>query len=123
MEIFRYLLVSIVAVAFDIGAFVALTAIGLHYLPANLLAALLGIGCNYILSQRYVFRTAERFEKRIHASLFFGIGFAGLVVNSILMVVSIEQVGLVEIIGKFTATAGSFVFNYVARKLILYRIS
>ena len=123
-ESWKYFLVSAVSLALDLAVYWTLVnRAGVHYLVANPVSVSAGLVLNYLLSVTLVFR--QRRLKRRHAEFvgFVLIGLAGLAVNEAFIALFVGVFGLGALIGKLGAAGVSFVFNFVARKVLLFSAS
>ena len=120
-EFAGYLLASIVALVVD-TALLLLLARWMHYLLAATIAFLCGMLVCYGLNVRYVF-SARHYRHSImrETILFFLVGLAGLVVNDAIILVAVARFSASLIVAKMFATAGSFLFNFGGRKMLLFR--
>ena len=120
-EGWKYFLVSLAALALDYGLLVGLTEIGhLNYLVSAAIGFLAGLALNYALSVAFVFREHRLGDRRIEFLGFLLIGLAGLGLNEVLMKAFVESAGLVYALAKIPATGVGFVFNFSARRLLLF---
>lgn len=121
LEFTRYLAVSLIALAIDVGALFSLTQLGLHEAAAAAFAYMLGMVCHYLLSIRFVFqfRRLEQDKSRefvLYAlSAFVGLGLSvGIVWIGAKSDVSV-------MLSKAAAVAVSFVVTFSLRKVLLFR--
>ena len=120
-EGWRYFLVSLAALALDYGLLVGLTAIGhVHYLVSAAIGFLAGLALNYALSVVFVFREHRLADRRVEFLGFLLIGLAGLGLNEVLMKLFVESAGLGFALAKIPATGVGFLFNFSARRLLLF---
>lgn len=120
-ESWKYFLVSLAALAVDYGLLVGLTSLGhLHYLVSAAIGFLAGLGLNYALSTAFVFREHRLADRRAEFLGFLLIGLAGLGLNEVLMKLFVDTVGLGYAVAKIPATGVGFVFNFGARRLLLF---
>ena len=122
IQFFRYTFVGGLAFGVDFGALWALTSLlGLHYLVSAALAFLLGLFTNYLLSIAWVFKE-HRISSRWDEFLGFGlIGLAGLIFNEAGMWFLSGRLGLDYRLAKVFTTGAVFIWNFVARKYLLFR--
>lgn len=120
-EGWKYFLVSLVSLGADMGLYWLLIRLaGIHYLAANVVSVSAGLVVNYLLSVSLVFTERRLANRRAEFAGFVAIGVAGLAVNEALVALFVGGVGLSPLLGKITAAGGSFVFNFLARKLLLF---
>lgn len=123
LQFFRYAFVGGWATVADLGVFALFNGfVKLHYLISAPFAFLMGLTVNYLLSKKFVFSG----EKTEHASstefVVYGIiGIIGLLMTMIIMYLLTEFIGCIPMISKIIATAIVLVWNFLARKFVLYR--
>lgn len=120
-EGWKYFLVSLAALALDYALLVGLTALGhLHYLVSAAVGFLAGLALNYALSVAFVFREHRLADRRVEFLGFLLIGLVGLGLNEVLMKLFVETAGLGYALAKIPATGVGFLFNFGARRLLLF---
>lgn len=123
LQFFRYAFVGGVATLADWGSLYAFTEWGhLHYMASGVIAFVIGLTVNYLLSKKFVFSG----EKNKHSSstefaVYAIIGVIGLIMTEIIMYVLTEKLKFYFMIPKIIATVVVFVWNFAARKIVLYR--
>lgn len=124
-QFLRYLVTGGLAFVVDFGLFaLCLYALDWHYLLANLVGLMAGLVLNYAMSIVWVFTACERtLERRKVAefTLFAFVGIAGVGINQFLMYLMVGLLGLNEMISKMVAAALVLMWNFGARKLMLFR--
>ncbi len=116
-----YLLVSLVALAIDFGLFALMTkSLGIHHLVANPISFTIGSIFAYFGSVRWIFDKRRFDSKSVEFVGFVVIGFGALVVNEFIIWVATDLIGFDPVISKVFAAGGSFIFNYVARRFIIF---
>ena len=119
-QFLRYLVTGGLAFIVDFGLF----ALCLYALVANLVALLAGLILNYALSILWVFTACERtLEKQKVAEfvLFAIVGFFGVGINQFLMYLMVGQFALNEMLSKMFSAILVLMWNFGARKLMLFR--
>lgn len=85
----------------------------------------LGLIFNYVLSTCFVFQNSNVKNKLLEFLSFAAIGLVGLFITfGVTWVIELllgDKTSLFQLIGKITATAVSFLWNFFARKILLYR--
>lgn len=123
LQFFRYAFVGGWATVADWSIQFLLTDVAkVHYLISAVAAFIVGLGVNFVLSKKFVFSR----EKKQHSSstefaVYAIIGIIGLILTAIIMYVLTDKLKLYYMISKIIATAVVFVWNFVARKVVLYR--
>lgn len=118
----RYLFVGGVAFVVDYCSMVFLASVLLvHYLAAASIGFCLGLATNYLISVRWVFGNRSLSNKYAEFVVFAVIGLIGLALNDGVIFAGHEYLGIDYRISKLFATGVTLVFNFAARKLILFR--
>ena len=121
VDLFKYGIASLGALALDVGTMVFLNkALGVNYLVAAAIGFTSGLGLVYWLSVRYVFGDIRRLRPSQEIFGFLVTGLIGLLLNEILMKTFVEQVGLSVPIAKIPTAGFVFLFNFTARRLLLF---
>ena len=85
------------------------------------IAFISGLTVTYLLSTNWVFN-AHRFKsKAAEISIFVGIGIVGLGLTELLMWIFATKIDLHYLISKIIAGTTVFIWNFTAKKLILFR--
>ncbi|WP_310448497.1 GtrA family protein [Thiobacillus sp.] len=119
-EFVRYIGVGGVAFIADFGLLAVLTLAGLHYLPAALLAFLLGTWVNYRLSIRWVFTYRAIDTRGAEFGLFLLVGVITLGVSLGLMALLVERLSMHVLLAKCVVTAFTLVSNFAGRRALLF---
>lgn len=120
-QFIKYGIVGGLAFVVDFGLFVILTRfVGVHYLVSNVLAFCVGLTVNYTLSILWVFDVRRVKTPAIEFALFAAVGVAALALNEALLWLLTEQAGLHYILSKMIAQAVVLLFNFGARKFLLF---
>ncbi len=120
-ESWKYLLVSVLALAIDAGLLLALTrGAGLHYLLANAIGFCAGLVVNYLLSVGFVFRQRRLRTPGLEFAGFLAIGLVALGLNELLMKLFVDGFAWALLFAKVAAAGVGFVFNFIVRRLLLF---
>lgn len=119
-EFVRYVGVGGGAFIADFALLASLTLAGLHYLPAALLAFLLGTWVNYRLSVRWVFTYRAINTRGTELGLFLLVGVITLGVSFTLMALLVEELAIHVLLAKCVATAFTLVSNFAGRRALLF---
>ena len=124
-QFLRYLVTGGLAFVVDFGLFaLCLYKLDWHYLLANLIGLVAGLVLNYALSIVWVFtacqRTLEK-QKVIEFTLFAFVGIAGVGINQALMYLMVGLLDWNEMVSKMVAAVLVLMWNFGARKLMLFR--
>lgn len=120
IQFFRYIFVGRVAFLADGGSLFLITTIGVNYLISVIFAFVIGLAVNYGLSKLLVFENSS-VNGKIEFLVYGIIGVIGLGFTEIIMYVLTEIAGLYFMVSKVIATIIVLVWNFVARKITLYR--
>lgn len=124
-QVVRYLFTGGFSFLLDFGLFaLCLYALEWHYLLANLIGLIAGLVLNYFLSIVWVFvackRTLEK-NKGLEFALFALVGVVGVGINQLLMYVMVDGLGVNEMVSKMIAAVLVLMWNFGARKFMLFR--
>ncbi|HTJ03003.1 MAG TPA: GtrA family protein [Methylovirgula sp.] len=119
-DLWRYGLCSVLALAVDWGLMLALIQLGMNYLVAATTSFLVGMGVAYIGSVLFVYRDRRSYSAVTEALGFVLIGVAGLIVNAALLFVFVKFAGLSAGLAKAPTAVGVFLFNFAARRALLF---
>ena len=105
----------------DYSVLVFLTEIlGLNYLVSNCLSFIISVIVNYILSMKFVFKSVNN-NKVFDFIIFVVLSVVGLGLNSLIMFICTDYIGIHYTISKIGATGVVMVFNFVSRKVVYER--
>jgi len=136
IQFFRFLFVGAAATIVDmltlflLREFTALKTLNLtfYFIDVGLFICIMlgftvGLIVNYILSTLWVFDKSKIKTKKIEFLIFALIGIVGLIINTVIVQLFDTYVNfsLSYIVGKLLATGVAFIWNFTARKLIIYR--
>lgn len=122
VQLFRYGFVGGAAFLVDYGALYILTEFaGFHYLLSATIAFILGLLTNYLLSISWVFNNGKMSNRLLEFLVFALIGVIGLGLNTIIMYISTDLLGVHYMISKIISTVLVFFWNFFARKFILFK--
>lgn len=121
----RYLAASVGALAVDVGAFLALLAIGMAAGPASAVGYSLGIAAHWLLSSRAVFSAelaARGRGRMVQKTLFVISALAGLALTTAIVTLA-DRAGIDPRLAKLAAIAASFTLTYILRARVVFRAS
>lgn len=119
-QIMKFGVVGFLCFFIDYGIMVALTELlGVPYLISSAISFTVSVIVNYILSVKLVFETDENADKRKEFILFVVFSILGLLLNSFIMWLTQDVMGIDYRIGKIGATAIVMVYNFITRKIFL----
>ncbi len=132
IQFFRSLIVGAIATVADMAVLVLCRdSLNLKTWIATAIGFIFGLFVNFLISSLWVFKKSEVVKSRTTEFLIFGfIGVIGLLINEFIVHLFEANVSDFEIfkfvlpsylIGKLVATLVAFVWNFCARKFLLYK--
>jgi putative flippase GtrA len=122
MKVVRYFLVGGVAAAVDIAIFfVFAKELGFNYQIVGAVGFVIATLVNYFLSVAHVFQSGVRFGKKQEIFWVYLVSLVGLAFNQFVLYLTIDVAGIEMMLGKITATASVFFWNYYARQHFIFR--
>jgi len=120
-DLVKYAFASGAALALDFGVLMAAHKVaGLDYLVAAALGFLSGLALVYALSVRYVFSHRRASRPGVEILGFLLTGVFGLLLNQALMQFFVEGAGLAVALAKVPTAGMVFMFNFLARRALLF---
>jgi putative flippase GtrA len=121
VQFFKYVFVGGIAYCVDFGSLFFLTeVVKIHYLVSAAVAFILGLVTNYALSIFWVFSKRTLANKRTEFLIFSIIGLVGLGLNEVIIRLFTESMHFHYLISKIFSTVVVFLWNFTARKKILF---
>ncbi len=121
VQLFKYVFVGGIAYCIDFGSLFFLTEVAkIHYLVSAAIAFILGLLTNYALSIYWVFSKRTLANKRAEFLIFSIIGLVGLGLNEVIIWFFTESMHFHYLISKIFSTFVVFMWNFFARKKILF---
>ena len=121
-QILRFGAVGVIATAVDYGLFLLLTEVcRVHYLIANVIAFLVSVTVNYILSVKFVFDVDESRSTGAQFTFFAAMSAVGLGINELMLWLLSGLLPVPTSLSKLAATGAVMVYNFISRKLFLER--
>ena len=122
LQAFRYVFVGGIAFVADWGTLAVLTLFGLHYLIATVIAFLVGLTVNYLLSKAFVFQAEQAPTGAVGEFIVYAlIGAAGLAITAGLMYCAVELAHMHPLVAKCVIAVIILAWNFFMRKILLYR--
>ncbi len=122
LQFFRYAFVGGVATVADWGVLYAMTEkANVHYLASAVVAFAAGLAVNFGLSKKFVFSAEKNHSFFAEFSVYAVIGAVGLLLTEGIMYFLTDILGWYFMLPKIIATAVVFVWNFAARKVVLYK--
>jgi putative flippase GtrA len=118
----RYFVSGGVAFVVDATLLYFLTEwVGLFYLVSTVLSYAVGLIITYLFSIKWVFDHRSVDNRKVEFGVFVVIGVAGLGLTSLCMWFFTAVVGVHYLVSKVVTTIIVFVWNFIAKKLLLFR--
>ncbi len=118
----RYGFVGGLAYSIDLISLFALTElVGIHYLVSAVVAYLLGLVVNYLLSVRWVFSSRNITDPKMEFVVFTLLGIVGLLLNELIIWGFAELLLLHYMVSRVLSAFITFPTKFALRKLLLFR--
>lgn len=122
VQLIKSLFVGGVATLVDMGIlFVFSKVLGIYYMTGAVIGYIIGLIVNYILSTYWVFNRRSLDNSKLEFTVFAVIAIIGLGLNLLIIWVMHEAFGVDEMIGKVVSTILVYIWNFIARKVVLYK--
>lgn len=116
-----YLFVGACATAVEWVAFYLLRhSIYMHYMLATTIAFIISTFANWIIGKWLLFHEKQNIIKEL-AKIYIT-SVVGLLMNLLIMWVAIDLIGIQDMLAKIIATGVVFFWNFLVRKLLIYKI-
>lgn len=123
LQLFLYLIVGGLATLVEWAAFYVLNSIfSVHYMIATALAFVLSTFVNWAFGRLILFREKTDQSTFFELVKIYAVSIIGLLLNLLIMFIAVEKIGLNEMISKIIATCLVFIWNFLIRKLVIYKI-
>ncbi|RNI25598.1 GtrA family protein [Rufibacter latericius] len=121
LQMIKFVLVGGVCVVFDMAIFILLIDFyHVNYMVANFSSTILAILLNYLISKVWVFKSGK-YSSKVEFIAFMFFSIAGLLINQGLVWLFVEKVMLEPKSGKFLAILLVAVFNFVTKKVFVFK--
>ena len=121
-QMFRYAIVGGVSFAVDYGLLYVLTeCFGFHYLLSATISFIAGLAVNYLISIRWVFGKSKLSSRAAEFAVYGIIGVVGLLLNNLLLYLFTDHLHLHYMLSKLIASAIVLAWNFLGRKIILFK--
>lgn len=118
-EIFLYGIFGMTSAGIDTLSFYLLSKTVLPVLAANFFSVNIGIALSFFLNTFFNFKKSSNLGKR--AFTFFGIGYIGLALSTLIMHIGVNIMGQNEMIVKIVSVFLIAAVQYVLNKFITYK--
>ncbi|MGK7394079.1 MAG: GtrA family protein [Candidatus Cyclobacteriaceae bacterium M3_2C_046] len=121
VQLFRYLFAGGTAAVVDFALLFILTEFFLfHYLLSAVIAFILALITNYVISIAWVFHTRKISNKYMEGTLFILTALIGLGLNTLILWFLTEKMLVYYMMSKIVATGTVFFWNFFSKKYILF---
>ena len=121
-QFFRYIIVGGVAFVIDYVLLFSLTEfLHFHYLISASISFIAGLVVNYVISTHWIFKNSKLENKYIEFFIYSIIGIIGLLLNNVVLYFLTDQMGLHYMLSKLLTAVIVLIWNFLGRKLILFR--
>ena len=121
-EIILYIIIGSLSAATDLLLYSILTKYSnVNYLIINFFTVLVGIILSFTLNRKYNFKITDFVFKRF--TIFFSIGFGGMIVSSLFLYFFIELFYLDMFLSKFLSIILVVVIQFLLNKFITFKLS
>lgn len=121
LQLFRYTFVGGLAFIVDFGTLFILTEyLHFHYLISAGIGFTLGLTINYSISIKWVFTKRSFRNRKLEFILFMFIGLAGLGLNELFLWIFTDILMFYYLISKIITSILVYLWNFFARKIILF---
>ncbi len=117
-QFLRYIVAGLGAVACDFGSYFLLLQAGVWYVAANIVGNILGFVATFLLQKYFVFGRKDDLAK--HFLRFCLINLFNLLVQTALLWLLVERVGVDEGSAKFVSWAMTILWNFFLYKFLVY---
>jgi len=122
IQFLRYIIVGGVSFVVDYGLLYLLTEYaGIHYILSATLSFIAGLIVNYVISINWIFRHSKLSNKTVEFTIYGIIGVVGLLFNNLLLFLFTDIFQFHYMISKLIAAAIVLFWNFVGRKVILFK--
>lgn len=120
-DFFLYLIVGGLATIVEWTAFwILANPVHIQYLISTALAFIFSTFANWLFGRLLVFKSSRGPFLREIASVYLA-SIVGLLMNLLIMFILVQTFAIGKMLSKIAATAIVFIYNYLVRKLIIYR--
>lgn len=116
----KFGLVGVLNTAINWIVFILLNMLGMYYIFANIIAYSLSTLNSYIWNSKWVFKYSGNNLKETTAK-FIVLNVIGLILNTSILYILVDIIGLYKIVSLIITTAIVMIFNYFINKLWVFK--
>ena len=121
-QFLKYSIVGFIAAVVNISMLYVFTDMcKINYIISNVIAFILGLITNYILSKKMVFKNEEIKNGKLEFLIYAIIGVIGLILDTLILFLLVSKFKMYYMLGKIISTFIVFIWNFGARK-IFYKL-
>ncbi len=122
LQLFFYLIVGILATIVEWSAFFVLNRLfKIHYALSTAFAFVLSTFANWLFGRLILFRKTKQNTLSEILKIYI-VSIIGLAMNIGIMFAAVGKIGMNEMMSKIVATGIVFIWNFLIRKLVIYKI-
>lgn len=119
-EFLLYIIVGGIATVAEWVVFFLLGKVSCHYAVATAIAYILSTFVNWLAGRILVFKESSQPIIKEILSVYLA-SIVGLLLNLLIMWVAVDLISINEMLSKIAATGIVFVYNFLVRKLLIYK--
>ena len=119
-EFLLYIIVGGIATVAEWVVFFLLGKVSCHYAVATAIAYILSTFVNWLVGRILVFKESNQPLLKEILSVYLA-SIVGLLLNLLIMWVAVDLINANEMLSKIVATGIVFVYNFLVRKLLIYK--
>ncbi len=119
-EFLLYIIVGGIATVAEWVVFFLLGKVSCHYAVATAIAYILSTFVNWLAGRILVFKESKQPIIKEILSVYLA-SIVGLLLNLLIMWVAVDLISINEMVSKIAATGIVFVYNFLVRKLLIYK--
>lgn len=120
VELIKYVVVGGMTTLVNFVVFFICTYVNMHWFFANIISWVFAVAFAYIANRKYVFQS-ESNDKKAELIQFVGLRLLTLVIESVLMFICIQLIGINENISKIIVSFVTVIGNYVFCKFMIFK--
>ena len=97
------------------------SALGIQYLVSTILAMVVSTFSNWLFGRLWTFRNAEKQNIWLEIGKVYAAAAVGILLNLLIRRILVGTVGIQDMVAKIIATIIVFAYNFLIRKLVIYR--